>query len=223
MNFYWADTEIVNCLALIFSKLLWPAPPASGSIRTVFLREDPAWRNPHHKRHRQNSRSWRVTANSEVTPKTGSVRFWRRSAHDQRGRLRPIGGRGRWTVSAFSKPHSINFPHPGGFGRQLIIPFYRKLAQCRMATCPINQPQFNSSSTRRPSARALQIWNSISRRWQRTAGRHLAPPACADHRYYCLGMARFSRCSGLMRWSWSARPRSICTHDLSVKYAGLGL
>ena len=26
MNFYWADTEIVNCLALIFSKLL-PAPP----------------------------------------------------------------------------------------------------------------------------------------------------------------------------------------------------
>ena len=32
-----------------------------------------------------------------------------------------------WTVSAFSKPHSINFPHPGGFGRQLIIPFYREL------------------------------------------------------------------------------------------------
>ena len=42
-------------------------------------------------------------------------------------------------------------------------------------------------------------------------GGHLAPPACVDHRYHCLVMARFSRCSGLMRWSWLSLPTSICT------------
>jgi hypothetical protein len=28
---------------------------------------------------------------------------------------------------------------------------------------------------------------------------------------YCLAIARFSRSSGLMKWSWVSLPRSICT------------
>jgi hypothetical protein len=64
-----------------------------------------------------------------------------------------------------------------------------------------------------PPKRSLagQVGNLVRRNLlvEMDTGGCVDPPACATHYDYCLAIARFSRCPGVMKRSWTSVPRSI--------------
>ena len=74
---------------------------------------------------------------------------------------------------------------------------------------------------RNPCSRALGWTSSVKALRHGTANvplglnnenhQHTRPHRPAIRSVYCRVIARFNRCSGVMKWSWESVPRSICT------------
>ena len=84
---------------------------------------------------------------------------------------------------------------PGSQGKLPIVPFCREQRQRGLIVGGRITPDLPTNEN--PGARRRPPANKTSRPATRSV--------------YCLVIARFSRCSGLIRWSWLSLPTSICT------------